>query len=299
MKPVVYIDVLFLINFVINYFLLLTTKKICKSTSKSWRVLVGALIGSLYAILMFFPPLAIYYTIFAKLLFSLILIAVSFRITKWREFLRTTVIFYIVNFMFAGAAFALFYFTDIGSHVGAMVSNGVFYFDLPLKTLFISTGVSYAVILIACKIYSAKMTSGKVYDICICYREKSACVSALLDTGNSLSDPVSGKPVIVTEFDSVKALFPSEISSLFLKYRNDDSGLLNVVMSTYFKDTPFRLIPFCSLGNQHGMLLAFKADRVVLVQENQELNEVLIGVYNKKLSKSQEYKALLHPGLVA
>lgn len=296
MKPVVYIDVLFLVNYVINYLLLLTTKKICKNSAKPWRISLGALIGSLYAVLVFFPYLTIYYTIFAKLLFSIILIAISFPITKWREFLRTILIFYVVNFMFAGAVYGIFYFTDIGPYIGAAVSNGVFYFDIPLKTLLIATGASYVIISIACRIYASKMAAGKLYDICIFYRGNSTDVHALLDTGNSLFDPISGQPVIIVEFDSIKNLFPSDIVGIFSKHKNDDINLFRMVMSDTCTGVAFRLVPFCSLGKENGMLLAFKPDRVLL--EKREISEVLIGIYNKKLSKTREYKALLHSGLV-
>lgn len=300
MKPVVYVDVLFLFNFVINYLLLLTTKKLCKNPSKPWRLSLGAFTGSVYAVLMFFPSLAIYYTVLAKLVFSSILILISLRITKWKEFMRTLLIFYAVNFLYAGAAFGLFYFTDFGSTIGAVVSNGIFYIDLPLGMVLLTSACAYLLIWLCNRIYATKMARcGKYYDICIRFHGNQANLHALLDTGNSLTDPLTGKPVIVAEFSSIRQLFGEDITEIFSRHQNDEMGLVSVMLGQEHASTNFRLIPFSALGKENGLLLAFVPDGVDVLTEELTVKDVLIGVYNNKLSKNEEYRALLHPGLFA
>lgn len=300
MKPVVYVDVLFLLNFVINFLLLLTTKKVCKSAAKTWRLSLGALAGSIYAVLMFFPSLAIYYTLLAKLVFSAALIAISFPIKRWREFGRIILVFYAVNFSFAGAAFGLFYLTDFGSTIGAVMSNGIFYFDLPLGMLLITSLGAYLLIWVVQRIYAYKMSkAGTYYDIVIHYHGKQTLIHALLDTGNSLTDPLTGKPVIVAELNSLKVLFDDTVNDIFLKFQSDDMKLIPFMMEHMQAHDNFRLIPFSSLGKENGLLLAFVPDAVELVTEGKNITDVLIGVYTKNLSKTQDYKALLHPGLFA
>ena len=298
MKPVVYVDVLFLLNFVLNFLLLLTTGKICKNRAKSWRLSLGALAGSMYAVLMFFPSLAIYYTLLSKLIFSAALIAVSFSVKRWREFGRLILVFYAVNFLFAGAAFGLFYLTDLGSVVGAVMSNGIFYFDLPLGVLLMTSAGAYLLLWAVQRIYTYKMSkAGKYYDIVIHYHGRQASVHALLDTGNSLADPLTGKPVIVAELASLVPLFGDELNQIFSACQNDDTNLIPLVMEHAQLHDSFRLIPFSSLGRENGLLLAFLPDCVELTAEERSVRDVLIGIYTKKLSKTQEYKALLHPSL--
>ena len=53
--PVIYIDVLFAVNFIINYVLLKTSCIFINLKHSRLRMMLGALIGSIYAILIFFP----------------------------------------------------------------------------------------------------------------------------------------------------------------------------------------------------------------------------------------------------
>lgn len=57
----------------------------------------------------------------------------------------------------------------------------------------------------------------------------------------------------------------------------------------------FRLIPFSSLGKQNGMLLGFKPDltEVELDGTRKKLNNVVIGIYDKSITKDQEYTGLV------
>ena len=53
---IVYIDSLFLLNFIIDYLLLLAVGKICALPRKRWRMLLGALWGAAYAVLAVLLP---------------------------------------------------------------------------------------------------------------------------------------------------------------------------------------------------------------------------------------------------
>ena len=300
MKPVIYVDILFLINFALNYLLLLVTQKVCKHPSPSWRLALGAAAGGVYAVLMFLPQLSVFYSLVAKLIVSAALIVLSFRISKWRELARLIIMFCAVSFMFAGAAFGLFYFTDIGSYVGAAVSNGVFYINLPLKTLIISAVVSYVLIRIGYRIFAAQMRkSGSLFDMCITQSGKSARVFALMDTGNALSDPISGEPVIVVEHGSIAHILPEQVNALFEQYADDSIGIMeHIILSDSAYDIAFRLIPFRSLGNESGMLLAFKPDRIWFADAPKDSSDALIGITRTPISAGQSYNALLNPQVV-
>ena len=56
-----------------------------------------------------------------------------------------------------------------------------------------------------------------------------------------------------------------------------------------------KVIPFTSLGKQNGMLLGIKAEGLKVEGDNEvkDVDKVIIGMYNKKLSKKNEYNALL------
>ena len=113
--------------------------------------------------------------------------------------------------------------------------------------------------------------------LCEVNGEKISCVG-LWDTGNSLYDPLSKKPVLVLE--------KSEL----------------VKHSIHIKKEQYRIIPYHSLGTKQGVLEAFVADKVVvtsLVEEKRadgmEREKVIIGIYEGKLSQDGCYQMILHP----
>ncbi|NLY42430.1 MAG: sigma-E processing peptidase SpoIIGA [Clostridiaceae bacterium] len=300
-KPVVYIDVLFVINLIINYLLLWTTSKISKKRASTMRILAGAVLGAVYAVVMFFPAFKIYYTFIAKILFSMVLIAVTFNIEKAREFVKVLTIFYVVSFTFGGAALGLFYFTNVGAFIGALVSNGVIYFTLPWKVLLLSSMIAYIIIRITWSIIARKMGRENMFvPLVIIFDNKSICVNALIDTGNSLYDPISKFPVVVVEFNAIKELLPEDIQQIFSECSENDLNLISKIMSNSDWVSRFRLIPFTSLGKENGMLIGFKPDEVEIMEgeEKKDIKDIIVGVYNKKLSKDETYRALLNPEII-
>lgn len=56
-----------------------------------------------------------------------------------------------------------------------------------------------------------------------------------------------------------------------------------------------KFIPFSSLGKQNGMLVGLKPEYIeIKTEENLEkIDNVIIGIYNKSLTKRGEYRALI------
>ncbi|MGE4284240.1 MAG: sigma-E processing peptidase SpoIIGA [Clostridia bacterium] len=301
MKPVVYVDVLFIVNLLINYALLWTTGKMSKQKISTVRLLTGAAVGAIYAVIMFFPAFKIYYTMMAKVVFSMLLIAIAFNIEKVRVFFRVLATFYAVSFTFGGAALGLFYFTNVGAFAGALLSNGIIYFNLPWKTLIISSMIAYIIIRITWRVLQKNLhKENMLIPLQIMFDNKSICVDALIDTGNSLHDPISNFPVVIVEFQAVKELLPSEIQNIFNEYGDNDLNVISKVMSESIWISRFRLIPFSSLGKENGMLIGFKPDEIEIVEDGRkkDLKDIIIGIYNKRLSRDDTYKALLHPEVI-
>ncbi|WHH58898.1 sigma-E processing peptidase SpoIIGA [Petroclostridium sp. X23] len=301
MKPVVYVDVLFIINFLVNYMLLWTTGKILKRNMSMIRLIIAAVIGAFYAVIMFFPAFKIYYTMLAKVLFSMMLVAVAYNVEKVKDFFRVLATFYVVSFTFGGTALGLFYFTDIGAFAGAMLSNGIIYFNLPWKTLVISSITAYIIIRITWRMFQRNIhKDNMLIPLHIIFDSRSICVDALIDTGNSLHDPISNFPVVIVEFQAIKELLPEEIQRIFNEYGENDLNIISKVMSDSLWISRFRLIPFSSLGKENGMLIGFKPDEVEIVEgdHKKDLKDIIVGIYNKRLSKDDKYRALLHPEVI-
>lgn len=291
LKPVVYVDVLFVVNALINYILLYVTSKLAKLPTTPLRLLLGALAGAVYAVCMFFPQIRAFYTVAAKFAVSLILVSITFRMRRLRTYIRVVCIFYLTSFVFGGVTLFLLFFTNAGLTSGTVLSNGIFYFNLPWKTLLLSTAIAYATISAVWRIY--KKNRGTDYRrIYIVLNDKSVSLNAMVDTGNQLCDPITQTPVLIAEYDSVKQLLPDTVCQALSR----PDGSIETVADS-IEQTPlcgrFRVIPFTSLGTQNGLLVGFKPDAVHIGRH--AVKNVIVGIYQQQLSNNHEYNALLSP----
>lgn len=101
-------------------------------------------------------------------------------------------------------------------------------------------------------------------------------LTALMDSGNSLYDPVSGKPVCIVE----RAVM----------------GRLSLLE----KAEGFYLIPYHSVGKEHGLLQAAVVEEMYLQKGGQRVKreKVLLAASDRALSKAGRYQMLLHPALL-
>ena len=80
-------------------------------------------------------------------------------------------------------------------------------------------------------------------------------LTALRDSGNSLTDPFTGEPVLVAQYDAVKKLLPCA-----LPRPADPAAPMTRLQA---QGVGCRLIPYHALGSS-GMLLAVRCDRVTV-----------------------------------
>lgn len=296
----VYADIIFLLNLVMNFLILLLTSKLSKSKTSSLRMFLGSIIGASYAIfLIFCPDLKFYYTVLAKVLLSLLIIAIAFSPKKLTVLIKDLAMFYISTFIFAGAAFAFLYFNQ----TGGVVKNGIVYvfWQSNMMSIILSIFTVGIIIKIIWELIQNRIVKEKLLiPLMISFEKKTIYMAALVDTGNSLHDPLTNMPVVVVEFMAIKEILPVEIKKIFEDSKEEDLNWITKILYDSTWVSRFRLIPFTSLGKENGMLIGFKPD-FIEVGENEEkrgVTSVIIGIYNNSLSKNEKYKALLGPELV-
>lgn len=126
---------------------------------------------------------------------------------------------------------------------------------------------------------------------------KRATIRALIDSGNELVEPVSGKRVIIVEKNILKPLVPEEVMNCL-----EQMAPLFLTGSNGFEDWARRLvlIPFRSVGKQSGVLTGIRPDMVYLKHKGKrvELPGVILGLESNSLNHKGEYQALIHPALL-
>jgi stage II sporulation protein GA (sporulation sigma-E factor processing peptidase) len=295
-----YIDIFFMENIVMNYLILFVTAKFSKKKTSNLRLFVGAFLGALYAVfLIVFPNLKIYYTTIAKIVLSFVIIAVTFSPEKIGAFIKTTAIFYVSTFIFGGAALTFLYFNQSGG----FVKNGIVYvFGQSKWTMLLLSILTVGIIIrVFWEIIHNRIIKEKLLTkLKISFENKITNIAALIDTGNSLHDPLTNTPVIVVEFKALQDILPLEIQLIFRESKEDDLNCITNIIGNSSWLSRFRLIPFTSLGKENGMLIGFKPDYIEIGEEvdKKGFSNVIVGIYNRKLSKNERYMALLGPDLV-
>ncbi|NLX60972.1 MAG: sigma-E processing peptidase SpoIIGA [Tissierellia bacterium] len=295
----VYAEYILIENIVINFIILQVTKMIVKAKSNKYRLLISAFIGSLYILIAFFPLSGFMGRFVIKFLVSALMILIAFNPEKFNTFLKQISAFYLVSFAFAGTIIGIYYLLN-NNNLFAKISftNG--------KELlrYLITGIGLAIILIhyIFKYHKSRIQKEKfITNITITLNDKKANLTALVDTGNSLKEPISQEPVIIAEYNALREILPKSLKEIYMEKDHLDLNKIVKVMEETEDDMKLRIIPFKSIGNENGILIGFKPDSITIYLENETKRlkkGITVAIYNKKLAQDEEYNGLLHPEIL-
>ncbi len=279
MTQVIYADVLFILNTYITYILMLVTGMLCGVSVRRLRLTLTAFLGGLYSLIILIPDISDTLIALSRVPAALLFIFVSFRKVNMRVFIRLFSAFFLVNFIFAGAMLALWYF--VHPH-NMYLSSFIIYFDIEPLTLIILTAVCYFIIKAITSLIKIRQPKNTIFDIALHINNKQTVMKAFFDTGNNLTDPFTGKQVIIVSRSALSCFFP-EGTDIYAK-------ALSLGLTV-------RFLPFDSLGGS-SLLPCFKAEHVQIkgLSVNVTLTEPLIALTDKKI-KGGAFSALLPSGI--
>ncbi|MBE6853097.1 MAG: hypothetical protein E7505_06430 [Ruminococcus sp.] len=277
---VIYIDVLIVLNIYVNYFLVKATSRISHTSLKTSGLVVSSVIGSLFSLVILLPHISFLLMFLIKAVAAVLIVIIAFGKKKLREYIRLTIYFYIINFSFAGIILSLRYFFDCET---ITVNNTFVYIDVSLFSLMVFTAVSYfSVCFIRTVVDKGACCQGD-FSVIIKNNGRSVSVSGLSDTGNSMTDMFSGKPVIVCSEDIITKLTGDKTE------KTDVYDILTA--SEKIKGT--RLVPYSTIDGT-GLLPAFKPDEVIIQGNNISRSvDVLIGI------KETAGRAVFNPSILS
>lgn len=288
----VYIDVVFLENLILNVIILYATSLIAKINLKIIRTLISASIGSIYAIMYYIFQIGLYSNIIFKFVLSVIMIYVAFNPKEFKTLLKVLILFYLTSFVFGGASLSVIYLVNAQR---INIQNGMIIGKYTMNTIFTGIIIAFIVIVIAFKIIKSKISKNDLFcDIRFKINNKEIKTKAMLDTGNLLKEPITNIPVVVVEHKLLYDVIHNEILDNIENILGGDlEDISDEVKSDYI--SKLKVIPFTSLGKQNGILLGIKADELIVEEMNSEkkIDKVIIGIYNKELSKKRTYSALI------
>ena len=281
---VIYVDTLFLLNALVDYLLLLAAARLAGEPLRRRRFALGAALGGLYAVAIFLPGLGFLAHPLCRLASAALMLVAAYGGS--RRLLRQGVLFIALTCAFGGGVVAI----GLLGGTGLTLGNGVFYSALDLKIVLLSAAVCYGVLtLVFQRLARHSASDGELVDIKLILRDRSVSFTALVDTGNTLTDPVSGRPVMVAEGERAGPLFPKE-------HRPGPDDLTDPAAALTRLGTGewrgrFRLLPYRSVGVDRGLLLAVRLDALEL--NGQGRGPALVALSPTPVSDGGGYQALI------
>jgi len=252
---VVYLDVLFLENYIIDLLLLMFTGMLNGAFYRKNRMLMAAFTGAAAACGMYFIKIGFAPSLLIELTVCTVMVFLSFGKTYPLNYIKLISTMFLLA-LFMGGAFMFLGFALQGD--AANYAAGGVYFSLSLP-LWIAAP---AAIIITVPVLSAggSITSKKKY-ITIEKNGITLSLYAIADTGCLIRDPATGKKVMIISPEIAEKLLSEGMAS--------EESLIP--------------IPYTTIDSENGYLMAFRADAVKV---NCKTEDILIGISPKSIMRS-------------
>ena len=272
---VIYLDLLFMLNLIANYLLLLVSARMGGEVIRHRRFVIAAVLGACYAALPFLGlkwlgnPLC-------KIGSGVLMVLIAFG--REKRLLRAIMIFFGASAAFGGMIWA----AELFGGRGLTIENGILYSYIDIRLLLLLMILCYGVLSMAWE-RTFVHAKRELVPVEIVAGGRTLHLIALMDTGNTLSDPATNRPVLVAEGNACRPLLPMELPldrPVEALERLGEAGI-----------TGFRLIPYRAVGVSSGLLLAMRTERVVA--GGVEQTEMLVALSPTAVSDGGGYQALL------
>lgn len=301
----VYPDIVFILNFFIDFLLLFLLKKVNRKASNCLRMIFAAAIGALFAALICIFPWVNRIIQFLLLNFaaSYLMLRVAFGRLHRLDMLKQIISLYLITYFLGGFINSIYYYTDFRIYlikIGKVLSLS----NLSVKFIFaILLPIILVSLFIIGQIRNHQSVDRKTYEVELVIDQKRISVNGLVDTGNCLYDPVFKKPVIVVEHSVIGRLLSKEFLDdlervqSYLKNMDCDQKDWNIAEDHLLR---IRYIPYKSIGKTQGMMLGLVMDQVLIHKGKETIcnEKVTVAICHNQLSTKEEYHAILHQQLL-
>ncbi len=298
----VYLDVIWLLNLLVDFFLLWLTGIILKRNFALWRLMSGGVIGSIIIILAFSPLAYLAGNPFIKLLFSIVMVYVSFGFKRLRYYMTNLLMFYFVTFLTGGILIGAHYFIRFDPSVqSSMLVASVKGFGDPISWVFVMLGLPIAWYFSKGRIQSieyVKIQYDQLVEVRFSIEDFNCSVKGLVDSGNQLQDPISNNSVMIVSISGLTIELPDEVITLcrdidevFSEQSAFNPGWLDRI----------KIVPAQSVGRKSQLLAAIKPDSITLKDDESEwpVSNSLIVFRSDSLSADGNFHAIVHPKMAS
>lgn len=204
---IIYVDLVFFLNLIIDFLLLLSISIILKRNVKLYRIILGSLLGSISTLLVFFSINNLLLMII-KLIISISMVLVTFSYKDKNYFFNNLIYLYFMGILLGGFLYLLNIEAGYKS-ISLIAISPIILFIYAKKTK--SLGVNY-------KFH---------YKVDLYYKDNLYKFNAFLDSGNKLYDQYKKRPIILIHEDKIS--FDYEKGLLVPYHTASGDGLLKCI----------------------------------------------------------------------
>lgn len=281
MPTVVYVDILLVINFMVNFILLRITALFIRRQPVFWRLCLAAVLGALGALIIFVPVYNRVVLILYKLVLTVMMSVAAFGCKGLKRVMMSVFCLFTVSLLTSGLLLLL---SVTMRPRGMLVSKGAVYFDIGAAALIGCCIAAYFIAGGLAGLLARGAPKGTLCEITVLHAGAVSVFPALVDTGSNLTEPFSHCPVIVCEERALGSAMPSELKNFNLS-ETRSQGL--------------RLVPYKTI-NSIGLLPAFIPDTLLVRLQGESAKKVgdcYIAVLDKPLG-SDDYRAVCNPQML-
>lgn len=230
----VYLDLLFLVNFMMDFLIISMAGRILGISTKKVKTLLGAGIGGVVGCVLFFMDVS--YAGILSIASIPVICAVSFGTMDIKKICKIGIVFLVESGLVSILAQ-----TAVNFFGGETISvqNGVVYIKTSSMILLMSITCAFTLVFIYDRIFKKKDVGKKFENVEIIHRENKKTFTCMCDSGSSLQDPMLGTPIVLLPRKEVEKKFG--IRKFEMQYKKDGETVA------------YHLIPWKTLGGE-GMI---------------------------------------------
>lgn len=246
----IYLDLVLILNFIFDFLLILSVSIILRRNVKITRIMLGAFVGGLSILALFFKINS--FTLFLfKFFISVLMVLISFGFKNIRYTIKNIVFLYLSSMILGG----FLYFLNIEfsyKHEGLVF----FHNGLSINVIFLIIFSPIIIYIYVKESKKLKVNYSNYYKVNLYIKNKKLELNAYLDTGNNLSDPYKKRPIILV--DKRKLLFDiNEFKMVLVPYESlNNKGLLKCIKP--------QKLEIEGIGTKENFLVGIMEDKIKL-----------------------------------
>ena len=185
----IYLDLLFLLNFIYDLLLLLTVSVTLKRNTKFKRILLGSFFGAISTFIILIP-LNKYLLLILKILTSVIMLIITYSFKNIKYFFNNLLYLYMTSVILAGFLYFLkLEFNNLSYLISLSIAPLILYLYIKEQKKLKEIVNYYKKVIITFK------------------NNKTLSLNGFIDSGNKLKDPITGKYIILVNKKTLKGIY--------------------------------------------------------------------------------------------